>query len=382
MEMKLSRYRGWKSRNKTGAQKECLNDNLLTQDMAIVERPTTSYSKLKTGMSNVVHKKDTSASTGTNITDILPEEEPIEASCPKDASDMIDGVCGLPSDPSPPAYATPLQPVPAHRPSAWSLWPSGQETIQAEPPQQLVESPKSERRRLKQEKVQLKDGLKAAREVQKEMEAKQQLVIAAPLDPSPPAHATPLQQVPVLRPSAWSLWPIGQETIQSRPPELVERPKSKLRRLKQEKAQLKDDLRAARDVQKEMEAKQKLVIATLNQQHKYKVASVESVCNELREELDSTNKDHRVEVVQTQLNKLQEQVFRLHKDLELVHLEKLDVIVLLEKLIRATDTAGLDHAKMTEVCVLEKGGEPSLGGTESTLTDSSVEGWFCSPCAG
>ena len=109
---------------------------------------------------------------------------------------------------------------------------------------------------------------------------------------------------------------------------------------------------------------------------------MESLRKELNEK-DTKIQDDRVNTLQTQLHKLQEQVARLHMDLDLVHMEKLDVIVLLDKkLIRATESKnGMDHIKMKEALVLVNDGERSLVGTESTLTDNSNdEGWFCRPC--
>jgi esterase/lipase len=142
----------------------------------------------------------------------------------------------------------------------------------------------------------------------------------------------------------------------------------------------KDSLQAAR-VQKEMDDKQTHAILALKKQQSLDSAKVESLRKELNEK-ETKNQDDRVDTLQTQLYKLQKQVARLHKDLDLVHMEKLDVIVLLDKLIRAAESKnGLDHIKMKEALVLVNDGEPSLVGTESTLTDSSNdEGWFCRPC--
>lgn len=150
--------------------------------------------------------------------------------------------------------------------------------------------------------------------------------------------------------------------------------KSELKRLKEVKVQMKDSLKAAR-VQKEMDDKQTHAFLAIKKRQSLDSAKVELLQKEL-------NEKDRVDTLQTQLHKLQEQVARLHKDLDLVHMEKLDVIVLLDKLIRATESKnGLDHMKTKEALVLVNDGERSLVGTESTLTDNSMdEGWFCRPC--
>jgi len=156
--------------------------------------------------------------------------------------------------------------------------------------------------------------------------------------------------------------------------------KSELKRLKEVKVQMKDSLKAAR-VQKEMDDMQTHAFLALKKRQSLDSAKVELLNKELNEK-DTKIQDDRVDTLQTQLHKLQEQVARLHKDLDLVHMEKLDVIVLLDKLIRATESKnGLDHTKMKEALVLVNDGERSLVGTESTLTDNSMdEGWFCRPC--
>ena len=156
--------------------------------------------------------------------------------------------------------------------------------------------------------------------------------------------------------------------------------KSELKRLKEVKVQMKDSLKAAR-AQKEKDDKQTHAFLALKKRQSLDSAKVELLHKELNEK-DMKIQDDRVDTLQTQLHKLQEQVARLHKDLDLVHMEKLDVIVLLDKLIRATESKnGLDHTKMKEALVLVNDGERSLVGTESTLTDNSMdEGWFCRPC--
>ena len=58
------------------------------------------------------------------------------------------------------------------------------------------------------------------------------------------------------------------------------------------------------------------------------------------------------------------------------------MVILLEKLIRASETkTGLDSKKLEEARMYVTAAEGTIVGTESTLTDDSVN-WFCSPCAG
>lgn len=316
--MKLSRSKGWKfssnssaskkkkkndcfsaaTQNAIAQRKECLNDNILTQDLAKISSsptqevasvkrsnslPSYSYSSiLKSKKSMNKHKSDKGASRSTNTSNaiIVPPEKHVEVGC-----------CGLTLD----RLSTDL-----------------------------------------------------------------------------------LQQKPSTRTLA-----LGQVTtgVKQSPKHIVGSTsdgKSELKRLKEVKVQMKDSLQAAR-VQKEMDDKQTHAIFALKKQ--LDSAKVESLRKELNKK-DTKNQDDRVDTLQTQLYKLQEQVARLHKDLDLVHMEKLDVIVLLDKLIRAAESKnGLDHIKMKEALVLVNDGEPSLVGTESTLTDNSNdEGWFCRPC--
>lgn len=81
-----------------------------------------------------------------------------------------------------------------------------------------------------------------------------------------------------------------------------------------------------------------------------------------------THVDGQIENLQLQLNNLQKQVSNLTKELDHVNMEKLDMVILLEKLIRTT---GLEEVRMY-VTAAE---------TESTLTGDGVS-WFCSPCTG
>lgn len=98
-------------------------------------------------------------------------------------------------------------------------------------------------------------------------------------------------------------------------------------------------------------------------------------------ELKSAHVDGQIENLQLQLNNLQKQVSNLTKELDHVNMEKLDVLILLEKLIRASETTtGLDRTKLEEVRMYVTAAE-TVGGTESTLTGDSVH-WFCSPCTG
>ncbi len=101
------------------------------------------------------------------------------------------------------------------------------------------------------------------------------------------------------------------------------------------------------------------------------------------DEPKSTHVDGRIENLQQQLNNLQRQVSHLTKELDHVSMEKLDVVILLEKLIRAPETkTGLDRTILEKVRMyVTAPAEGTVVGTESTLTDDSVS-WFCSPCAG
>jgi hypothetical protein len=320
--MKLSRSKGWKFSNNSSAskkkkkkkndcfsaatqnavtqRKECLNDNILTQDLAKLSSSPTqevapvkrsnslssySYSSiLKSKKSNSKQKSDKglSRSANTSTAIIVPPEKHVEVGC-----------CGLTLD----RLSTDLlQQEPSTRPLALGHVTTGVK----QSPKLMVDS--------------TRDG------------------------------------------------------------------KSELKRLKEVKVQMKDSLKAAR-VQKEMDDKQTQAILALKKQQSLDSAKVESLRKELNEK-DTKIQDDRVDTLQTQLHKLQEQVARLHKDLDLVHMEKLDVIVLLDKLIRATESKnGMDHIKMKEALVLVNDGERSLVGTESSLTDNSNdEGWFCRPC--
>jgi hypothetical protein len=97
-------------------------------------------------------------------------------------------------------------------------------------------------------------------------------------------------------------------------------------------------------------------------------------------ELKSAHVDGQIENLQLQLNNLQKQVSNLTKELDHVNMEKLDVLILLEKLIRASETTtGLDRTKLEEVRMYVTA--ETVGRTESTLTGDSVH-WFCSPCTG
>ena len=68
-------------------------------------------------------------------------------------------------------------------------------------------------------------------------------------------------------------------------------------------------------------------------------------------------------------------------ELKSAHVDgQIDVLILLEKLIRASETTtGLDRTKLEEVRMYVTA--ETVGRTESTLTGDSVH-WFCSPCTG
>ena len=108
----------------------------------------------------------------------------------------------------------------------------------------------------------------------------------------------------------------------------------------------------------------------------------DGVCGKAETKSDhwSAHVDGQIENLQLQLNNLQKQVSNLTKELDHVNMEKLDVLILLEKLIRASNTTGLDRTKLEEVRMYVTAAE-TVGGTESTLTSDSVH-WFCSPCTG
>jgi hypothetical protein len=108
----------------------------------------------------------------------------------------------------------------------------------------------------------------------------------------------------------------------------------------------------------------------------------DGVCGKAETKSDhwSAHVDGQIENLQLQLNNLQKQVSNLTKELDHVNMEKLDVLILLEKLIRASETTtGLDRTKLEEVRMYVTA--ETVGRTESTLTGDSVH-WFCSPCTG
>ncbi len=92
----------------------------------------------------------------------------------------------------------------------------------------------------------------------------------------------------------------------------------------------------------------------------------------------------RIEKLQVQVNKMQKQVSKLTKELDHVHSEKLDLVIMLEKLMRSTESkSDMDNAKLEKVRKFLTAAEgANRSGSESTLTDHNDMNWFCSPCTG
>jgi hypothetical protein len=98
---------------------------------------------------------------------------------------------------------------------------------------------------------------------------------------------------------------------------------------------------------------------------------------------ESSHAGFRIENLQVQLNNLQKQVSKLTKELDHVHGEKLDLVIMLEKLMRSVESkTGLDNAKVEKVRSFLTAAEGALMRSESTLTDHNNMNWFCSPCTG
>jgi len=112
-------------------------------------------------------------------------------------------------------------------------------------------------------------------------------------------------------------------------------------------------------------------------------ACVQAAVDTITIQTKSSPADNRIENLQLQLENLQKQVCKLTKELDDVYMEKLDVVILLEKLIRASDTkTGFSHSELEEVRMLVTAAEGTLVGMGSNLTDHSDLNWFCSPCVG
>ena len=99
---------------------------------------------------------------------------------------------------------------------------------------------------------------------------------------------------------------------------------------------------------------------------------------------ESSHAGIRIEKLQVQLNKMQKQMSKLTKELDHVHSEKLDLVILLEKLMRSAESkTGLDNAKLEKVRTFLTAAEGTIIRSESTLTDHHIDmNWFCSPCTG
>jgi hypothetical protein len=113
-------------------------------------------------------------------------------------------------------------------------------------------------------------------------------------------------------------------------------------------------------------------------------ACVQAAVDTITIQTKSPHADNRVENLQLQVENLQKQVCKLTKELDDIHMEKLDVVMLLEKLIRASDTkTGFNRSELEEVRMLVAAAEGVVGmGSTLTDTDHSDLNWFCSPCVG